>query len=186
MESQKSRLEKIYNTEYRSQLQKQLKLSNIMEVPKITKIVLNIGMKDAVAEPKSLQQTQDVLSNIACQAAVRTKARKSIAGFKLREGMPIGTMVTLRKKRMYDFLDKLINLALPCVRDFQGVSTKLDGNGNYNLGIKDWLIFPEVDYDTVSKVRGLNVTIHTSTRDDHGARELLKCFGVPFKHDRKA
>ena len=177
----KARLEELYTTKYRPQLQKELKIDNVMRIPKITKIVLNIGVKDAVGDSKALNQAQELLTNIAGQFAVKTRARNSIAGFKLREGMAIGTKVTLRGVNMYDFLDKLINLALPCVRDFHGVSLKFDGSGNYNLGIKDWMIFPEIDYDKVDKSRGLNITVQTSTSSDDEARELLKCFGMPFK-----
>ncbi len=177
----KSRLYELYKTDYRPELSKSLSIKNIMRVPRITKVVLNMGVKDAVSDSKVLQSIQETMSRIAGQSVIRTKARKSIAGFKLREGVAIGVMATLRGAKMYDFIDKFVNLALPCVRDFQGVSTKFDGNGNYNLGVKDWMIFPEVDYDTVDKVRGFNVTIETSTSDDNEARELLARFGVPFK-----
>lgn len=176
-----SRLEELYKNKLRSDLQKELKLKNIMLVPRITKIVLNVGVKDAVADSKVLNVVQETLTKIAGQSAVRTLAKKSIAGFKLREGSPIGVMVTLRRERMYDFLDKLINLALPAVRDFQGVSQKFDGHGNYNLGIRDWFVFPEVDYDQVDKVRGLNITIHTTAKNDDFGRALLKCFNMPFR-----
>ncbi len=181
----KARLQELYNTEYQKELGQALGIANVMRVPRITKIVLNMGVKDAVGDSKVLQGVQEVLSSIVGQTAVKTRARKSIAGFKLREGMKIGAMVTLRGKRMYEFLDKLINLSLPCVRDFQGVSLKFDGNGNYNLGIKDWMIFPEVDYDKVDSSRGLNITIETSTLNDDEARELLRCFKMPFKKKQK-
>ena len=177
----KSRLEELYKTTLRCELQKKLGIENIMSVPRINKIVLNMGIKEGVADSKIPTMVQDVLTKIAGQAAVKTKAKKSIAGFKLREGVAIGTMVTLRRKSMYDFLDKLINLALPCVRDFQGVTKSFDGNGNYNLGIKDWMIFPEVDYDKVDKQRGLNITIETTASSDDHARALLECFNMPFK-----
>jgi large subunit ribosomal protein L5 len=176
-----ARLKELYNTTIKKQLQKELGLSNVMQTPKICKIVLNIGAKDAARDSKVLKGVQETLDLIAGQSSVQTKARKSIAGFKLREGVPIGAMVTLRANKMYDFLDKLIGLSLPGVRDFQGVSTKLDGAGNYNLGIKDWLIFPEVDYDKVDQSRGMNITVHTSTSDDSQAYALLKAFGMPFK-----
>jgi large subunit ribosomal protein L5 len=177
----KARLQELYETGYIKELQKRFGFENVMRVPRIEKIVLNMGVKDAVADSKVLTLVQEVLSKIAGQTAVRTRARKSVAGFKLREGMAIGVMVTLRKKNMYCFLDKLINLALPCVRDFQGVSTKFDGHGNFNIGIADWMIFPEVDYDKVDKARGLNISVQTSAHNDEEARELLKCFNMPFR-----
>jgi len=135
----KTRLEELYNTKIRSQLKKDLKLKNIMEVPKISKIVINVGVKDAVKDSKVLKNVMETVSKISGQCPVRTFAKKSIAGFKLREGMPIGVKVTLRKKKMYEFLDRLINIALPEVRDFQGVTKKLDRRGNYNFGIKEWI-----------------------------------------------
>lgn len=176
-----SRLEELYKNKLRFDLQKELKLENIMLVPRITKIVLNVGVKDAVGDSKVLNSIQEILTQIAGQYAVRTVAKKSIAGFKLREGSPIGVMVTLRRGQMYNFLDKLINIALPAVRDFQGIGQKLDGNGNYNLGIRDWFVFPEVDYDAVDKVRGLNITIHTTATNDEMGRALLKSFNLPFR-----
>ncbi len=177
----KTRLEERFNTEIRPQLQKELGLSNIMEVPKLSKIVLNIGVKDAVSDAKSLKIVEEVLAKIAGQKAVRTEAKKSIAGFKLREGMPIGVKVTLRRAKMYEFFDKLINLALPKVRDFQGVTKNMDSKGNYNLGIKEWTIFPEVTYDVSDKVHGLNVTICTTSDNDDHARALMRQFGMPFR-----
>jgi len=181
----KSRFEELYKTKIHPELIKDLKLENPMQVPKIEKIVLNIGLKDAVTDSKVVPLVKDILSNIAGQAAVKTLARKSIAGFKLRQGVPIGVMVTLRKNAMYHFLDKLINLVLPAVRDFQGVKSTLDGNGNFNLGLKDWLVFPEVDYDTTDKTRGMNITIHTSARVDDHARMLLEKFNMPFIEKRE-
>lgn len=177
----KSRLKELYQTTIKKELQEKLNLKNVMEVPRLEKIVINTGVKEAIADSKVLQGVKDVIEVIAGQAAVRTKARKSIASFKLREGMPIGVMVTLRGNQMYDFLDKLVNLALPGVRDFNGVTTKLDGSGNYNMGIRDWMIFPEVDYDKVDRSRGFNITIHTSTSKDQEAFELLKAFKMPFR-----
>ena len=175
-----SRLEKLYKETVREKLKKDLGLKNIMEVPRVTKIVLNMGVKDAINDSKSLNLIKDIFTQIAGQAAVRTYARKSIAGFKLREGMPIGVMVTLRRQNMYNFLDKLINITIPRVKDFHGLKTKFDGNGNYNMGLKDWMVFPEVDYDSVDKSRGLNITIHTSAKtDDHGFA-LLKSLNMPF------
>ncbi len=179
-DTQKARLEERYVTTLRPQLQKTLGLSNIMQVPRIEKIVLNVGVKEAVADSRVLNTVTQTLDNIAGQKTVKTVAKKSIAGFKIREDMPIGVRVTLRKKRMYEFLDKLINLSLPKVRDFQGVPTKLDGQGNYNLGIKEWSIFPETD-STSEKVFGMNITIHTSAETDAQGYELLKSFGMPFR-----
>jgi large subunit ribosomal protein L5 len=175
------RLKKLYEEKIVPQLKEQLKLNNVMEVPKLEKIVLNVGVKDAVADSKVLNTITEVIGLIAGQKPVRTVAKKSIAGFKLREGMPIGAKVTLRGRNMYEFLDRLINLALPSVRDFQGVSTKLDRRGNYNLGIKEWNIFPEVHHDLTEKMYGLNITFHTSSNDDAHGFELLKAFKMPFK-----
>jgi len=178
-----SRLEKLYKEKIKLELQKELGLNNIMQVPKLSKIVINIGVKDAVADSKCLNLVKEIIEQIAGQAAVKTRSKKSIAGFKLREGMPIGVMVTLRKKKMYDFLDKFVNIALPRVRDFHGLKTKFDGNGNYNVGIRDWMIFPEVDYDKVDKVRGLNVSFQTTAHSREHALALLKSFNMPFKKD---
>jgi len=177
----KARLEELYNTEIRSQLQKDLGLKNVMEVPKVSKIVVNVGVKDAVKDSKVLKDVVEVISKITGQMPIKTEAKKSIAGFKLREGMPIGVCVTLRKQMMYEFLDRLINIALPEVRDFQGVSNKLDGRGNYNLGIKEWTIFPEIEYSVGDKICGLNITIATTAKNDAQGHELLKKFGMPFK-----
>lgn len=177
----KARLETLYLSKIRPALQQELEISNVMRVPKLLKIVINTGVNDAVSDSKVLVGVKEIIDQISGQASVKTLAKKSIAGFKLREGIPLGVKVTLRGKRMYQFLDKLITLALPRVRDFQGVSTHLDGNGNYNLGIKDWMIFPEVDYDKVDKARGLNITIETSTSNDKEAFALLKSFKMPFR-----
>ncbi len=177
----KSRLQEMYATKVRPELQQELGVENVMQVPKLLKIVLNIGAKDAVSDNKVVAGIREILSNIAGQSAVQTKAKTSIAGFKLRQGMPIGAMVTLRSEKMYHFLDKLINVVLPAVRDFQGVSLKFDGHGNYNLGIKDWMVFPEIDYDKVDTSRGMNITIHTTASSDQEALALLKKFGMPFK-----
>lgn len=177
----KARLEELYQKELRDKLKSELNLANIMQVPRIEKIVLNMGVKEAVNDSKALNSIKEILERISGQSVVKTKARNSIAGFKLREGVAIGVRTTLRGKKMYAFLDKLINLALPCVKDFQGVPTKFDGQGNYNLGIKDWMIFPEVDYDIVDKSRGLNITIQTTAQDDAAGRALLKSFNMPFK-----
>src|SRR5450756_830424 len=153
-----------------------------MPIPRVEKIILNMGLGEAVANPKILDGAVEELSAIAGQKAVVTKAKKSIATYKLRTGMPIGARVTLRGDRMYEFLDRLINIALPRVRDFRGVSTKaFDGRGNYTLGLRDQLIFPEIDYAKVDKQKGMNVTIVTTAKDDNGARALLKGFGMPFR-----
>lgn len=177
----KARLQELYDTQVRSQLHKELGLQNIMQVPKLEKVVLNVGVKGAVSDSKILQKVANIIEKISGQKTVRTKAKKSIAGFKLREGMPLGVKVTLRGKPMYEFVDRLINLALPKVRDFQGVPFKLDGRGGYNLGIKEWTIFPEVDYGVSDKVYGMNVTISTSADNDEHGFELLKKFGMPFR-----
>ena len=181
--SYKPRLEVLYKEKLVKELQTELNLSNVMEVPKLSKIVLNIGVKEAVTDSKILGVVERILTSIAGQAAVRTKAKKSIAGFKIREDMPIGVKVTLRRDRMYEFLDRLINLSLPMVRDFRGVSKKFDQRGNYNLGIKEWVIFPEVDYDSANRIFGMNITFHTSADKDEHAYALLKSFGMPFKKD---
>ncbi len=176
----KSRLEELYKTQIRHELVKELKLKNIMQAPVIEKIVLNIGVKEAVADSKILNQVKETIEKIAGQAAVKTVAKGSIATFKLRKGMPIGVKVTLRGTRMYCFLDKLVNIVLPSVRDFQGVSSSFDGHGGYNLGIKDWLVFPEVDYDKVDRSRGLNITIQMAVAHDDHAHALLKKINMPF------
>lgn len=177
----KVRLHEQFVTTILPQLHKQLNVKNVMEVPHLEKIVINVGVKEAVGDSKALQHVMDAITKIAGQKPVKTLARKSIAGFKIREDMPLGVMVTLRRQRMYEFLDRLINLALPRVRDFQGVSTKLDGRGNYNLGVKEYSIFPEVDFGVTEKVHGMNITIHTSAQTDEHGYELLKAFGMPFK-----
>lgn len=185
VKNQKSRLEKLYKETLVSTLQKDLELDNVMQVPKVSKVVLNIGVKEAVADKKILQGVEKILTIIAGQSPVQTVAKKSIAGFKIRKGMPLGVMVTLRGKRMYEFLDRLINLALPTVRDFRGVPASFDGQGNCNLGIKEWVVFPGVDYDTFNKVYGLNISIETTTTNDKHAYALLKGFNVPFVRDKK-
>lgn len=179
----KSRLKGFYTDKIRPELKNGLNLSNIMEVPKLEKIVLNVGVKEAVADSRILNHVMQTIDNIAGQKAVKTLAKKSIAGFKIREDMPIGVKVTLRRNKMYDFLDKLINVALPKVRDFQGVGTKFDRSGNYNLGIKEWIIFPEVD-SNLEKTFGLNITICMSSKSNAHSYELLKAFGMPFKRDK--
>jgi len=180
----KPRLLTTYETQIKPALQKDLALTNPMAVPHVKKVVVNVGLKDSMTDSKAAQRVVDIIANITGQKPVLTKARKSIAGFKIREGMHIGVKVTLRRRMMYEFLDRLINLALPMVRDFQGVNDTFDHRGNYNLGIRDWHIFPEVDYNITDQACGLNITIHTSTRDDSKAYALLKAFGMPFKHNK--
>ncbi len=178
-----TRLAELYTKEFRPALQKELGIKNIMRVPRLKKIVVNIGAKDAVADSKAVAKIKEIVDVIAGQSSVKTKARKSIAGFKLREGVAIGVKVTLRRKNMYEFLDRFINFALPRVRDFQGIKRAFDGNGNLNIGLNDWMIFPEVDYDIVDKARGMNITLETSTKDDNEAYALLKCFNMPFRKE---
>lgn len=178
----KARLRIKYNEEIRPALQKELGLSNTMAVPRIEKIVLNMGLGEATQNVKIMDPLVADLATIAGQKPVTTRAKKSIAQFKVREGMPIGAMVTLRQDTMYEFLDRLISVALPRVRDFRGVSTKsFDGRGNYTLGMRDQLIFAEIDYSKVEKLKGMNVTIVTTAKDDNEARALLKAFGMPFR-----
>jgi large subunit ribosomal protein L5 len=177
-----ARLKEKYSKEIKGQLQKELGIENVMAVPRLEKIVINMGLGEATQNVKIMDPLIADLASIAGQKPVITKAKKSIAAFKLREGMPIGAMVTLRGDTMYEFLDRLISVALPRVRDFRGVSSKsFDGRGNYTLGLRDQLIFPEIDYAKVDKTKGMNVTIVTSAKDDNGARTLLKYFGMPFR-----
>jgi large subunit ribosomal protein L5 len=177
-----ARLKEKYQQEIKPALQKELGLKNPMAVPRLEKIVLNMGLGEATQNVKLMDPLVADLTSVAGQKPVTTRAKKSIAAFKLREGMPIGAMVTLRGDIMYEFLDRLISVALPRVRDFRGVSTKsFDGRGNYTLGVRDQLIFPEVDYARVEKLKGMNITIVTTAKDDHQARELLKQFGMPFR-----
>lgn len=177
-----ARLKEKYQTEIKQNLLKDLGLKNAMAVPKLEKIVINMGLGEATQNVKIMDPLLADLGAIAGQKPVITKAKKSIAAFKLREGMPIGAMVTLRGDAMYEFLDRLISIALPRVRDFRGVSSKsFDGRGNYTLGLRDQLIFAEIDYAKVDKTKGMNVTIVTTAKDDNGARELLKGFGMPFR-----
>ncbi|HSO71905.1 MAG TPA: 50S ribosomal protein L5 [Thermodesulfobacteriota bacterium] len=178
-----SRLRKIYQEEVRPALQKQFNYKNIMQVPRIEKVILNMGLGEAIQNIKILDTASEELTLIAGQKPVVTRAKKSIASFKLRENMPIGCRVTLRQERMYDFLDKLMNITLPRVRDFRGVSAKsFDGRGNYTLGIKEHIIFPEINYDKIDKVKGLNITLVTSARTDEEGRTLLKLLGMPFRN----
>lgn len=177
-----NRLVEKYKGEIVPALQAKFNYASVMEVPKLNKIVLNIGVGDATANPKVLDDAVAELTQISGQKPVITKAKKSIANFKLREGMSIGCKVTLRGTRMYEFLDKLVTIALPRVRDFRGVNPKgFDGRGNYTLGVKEQLIFPEINYDKVNKVRGLDVVVVTTAKTDQEAFELLKLFGMPFR-----
>ena len=177
-----ARLAEKYESEIRLKLKEKFRLNNIFEVPKLDKIVVNIGVGEAVSDSKIINKAIEDLSLISGQKPVITKAKKSIAGFKLRKGLNIGCKVTLRKKRMFEFLDRLIFIALPRVRDFKGLSKKsFDGNGNYSIGIKEQIIFPEIDYDKVDKIRGMDITITTTTSNQDHAYELLKSFNLPFK-----
>ncbi|MCM3744824.1 50S ribosomal protein L5 [Sporosarcina luteola] len=177
-----SRLKEKFSKEVTPALMSKFEYTSVMQVPKVEKIVINMGVGDAVQNTKALDAAVEDLTIISGQKPVVTKAKKSIAGFRLREGMPIGAKVTLRGERMYEFLDKLISVSLPRVRDFRGVSKKaFDGRGNYTLGVKEQLIFPEIDYDKVSKVRGMDIVIVTTANSDEEARELLTQFGMPFQ-----
>jgi len=177
-----ARLKEKYHAELKQALQKELGLENPMAVPRIDKIVINMGLGEATQNVKIMDPLVADLAAIAGQKPIITKAKKSIAAFKLREGMPIGAMVTLRGDTMYEFLDRLISIALPRVRDFRGVSAKsFDGRGNYTLGLRDQLLFAEIDYSKVDKTKGMNVTIVTTAQSDDDARSLLKAFGMPFR-----
>jgi large subunit ribosomal protein L5 len=178
-----ARLKELYDKEIIPRLMKEFNYRNVMEVPKLEKIVLNMGLGEAIQNVKILDSAVEEMAAIAGQKAVITKAKKSIASFKLRQGMPIGCMVTLRRGKMYEFLDRLVNVSLPRVRDFKGVSGKaFDGLGNYSLGVKEQLIFPEINYDKVDKIKGMNITIVTSARNDEEGRALLKLMGMPFRN----
>ncbi|MFC4075402.1 50S ribosomal protein L5 [Salinithrix halophila] len=182
METLAARLKERYNEEISPALMKKFEYKSSMQVPKIEKVVINMGLGEAVQNPKVLDSAVEDLTTIAGQKPVITRAKKSIAGFKLREGMPIGVKVTLRGTHMYDFLDKLVNVALPRVRDFRGISPKaFDGRGNYTLGLKEQLVFPEIEYDKVDKVRGMDIIIVTTAETDEEARELLTQLGMPFR-----
>jgi large subunit ribosomal protein L5 len=178
-----SELKTYYDNEVVPRLMEAFKYKNIMEVPKLDKIVLNIGMGEAIQNIKLLDAAVAELKAISGQQPVITRAKKSIAAFKLRAGMPIGCMVTLRRKQMWDFLYKLVNIALARVRDFRGVSARaFDGRGNYSLGIKEHMIFPEIDYDKIDRIKGLNVSVVTTAKTDDEGRELLKLLGMPFRN----
>ena len=177
-----ARLKEKYTTEVMKAMMEKFGYKNVMEIPKVEKIIINMGVGEAVGNPKALDAAVGDMTIIAGQKPVITKAKKSIAAFKIRQGMPIGAKVTLRGTRMYQFLDKLINISLPRVRDFRGLNPKsFDGRGNYSLGIKEHLIFPEIDYDKVDRVRGLDITITTSANTDEEGRALLAAFNFPFR-----
>jgi len=177
-----ARLKEKYREEIKSSLQKKLGHSNVMEVPKIKKITLNMGVGEAAQDKKTIEKAVADLEKLSGQKALITRARKSVASFKIREDMPIGVKVTLRSERMYEFLDRLINIALPRVRDFRGLNRKsFDGNGNYSLGIKEQIVFPEIDYDKVDKIRGLDISITTTAKNDEEGLALLKEFNFPIK-----
>ena len=177
-----ARLKERFEKEIRPALVKELGFKNPMQVPRVEKVVVNMGLGEAITNNKLIEQAEEQMMAITGQKGVVTRSRKSIANFKLRENQPIGVMVTLRKDRMYEFLDRLLNTALPRVRDFKGVSMKsFDGRGNYTLGIKEQIIFPEVNYDRIEKIKGMNVTLVTTARSDEEGRALLRYFGMPFR-----
>ena len=178
-----ARLAELYNKEMVAQLMKDNNYSNVMEVPKLVKIVLNMGLGEAIQNVKILDSAVEEMATIAGQRPVITKAKKFIASFKLRQGMPIGCSVTLRREKMYEFLDRLVSVSLPRVRDFKGISGKaFDGKGNYSMGVKEQLIFPEIDYDKVDKIKGMNITIVTTAKTDAEGKALLKLMGLPFRN----
>lgn len=177
-----ARMRDRYFSEIQPKLMKENNYSSVMEVPRIQKITVNMGVGIATQEPKQLQAAADDLTKITGQKAVTTKAKKSISNFKLRQGMPIGCRVTLRRERMYEFLDRLTSIAMPRIRDFRGINPNgFDGRGNYNLGLKEQIIFPEIEYDKIDRIRGMSIAITTTARTDDEARQLLKEFGMPFR-----
>jgi large subunit ribosomal protein L5 len=183
-ENYSPRLKDLYEGELRARLKDELDVATVMQVPRVSKITLNMGVGEAKTESKALDNAIEELTTIAGQRAQVRRARKSIAGFKLREGMPIGTKVTLRGARMYEFLDRLVSIALPRIRDFRGLSPRsFDGRGNYSIGIREQIIFPEINYDDVSTIRGLDVTITTTAKTDEAALALLRGLGLPFAAD---
>tara|TARA_R110002049_G_scaffold85533_1_gene217396 strand:- start:4865 stop:5404 length:540 start_codon:yes stop_codon:yes gene_type:complete len=178
-----ARLQQYYKDEVMAELKERFGYKSVMEVPRITKITLNMGVGEAVGDKKILENAVGDMAKISAQKPVITKARKSIAGFKIRDGYPIGCMVTLRGPRMYEFLDRLISVAIPRVRDFRGVSGKgFDGRGNYNMGVKEQIIFPEIEYDKIDVLRGMNISITTTAKSDEEAKALLAAFKFPFKN----
>ena len=175
-------LEKEYNDNLKTKIQKELNLSNVMEVPKVTKITLNMGVGEAVADKKVLDNAIKDMEQIAGQKPVKTLARKSVAGFKIRDGYPIGCKVTLRRSRMYEFLDRLVNIAIPRIRDFRGLNPKsFDKQGNYSMGVSEQIIFPEINFDQIDVIRGMDITISTSAKNANEGRALLSAFNFPFK-----
>ncbi len=176
----KPRLLDVYYKQVRPHLQKKFNYKNVMQIPRIEKIVLNMGVGEATENVKNIDVAVEEMAKIAGQKPIIRKAKRAISNFKLRAGMPIGCCVTLRRMQMYDFLDRLITIAIPRVRDFRGLPIKFDGRGNYNLSIKEQIVFPEIDYDKVEKVRGMNITIVTTAKTDEEAYELLSAFGMPF------
>ena len=177
-----ARLKTRYNDELKAQLQEQLGVKNVMEIPRITKITINMGVGAAAADKKLLDGALSDMQAIAGQKPVLTLARKSIAGFKIRDGWPIGCKVTLRGERMYEFLDRLISIAIPRIRDFRGFSSKsFDGRGNYSMGLEEQIMFPEIDFDKIDQIRGMDITITTTARTDDEGRALMRAFGFPFK-----
>ncbi len=180
------RLKRLYNETIRGELQESLGIANVMDIPKLTKIVVNVGVGESVGDSKVIEKVMGDLELITGQKPQVRRARKSIATFKLREGMAVGARVTLRGERMWDFLDRLLTLALPRIRDFRGLPSKMDGAGNYTLGITEQIIFPEIDYDKVDAIRGMDITFVTSATDDAGGRALLDAFGFPFKRPEGA
>jgi large subunit ribosomal protein L5 len=177
-----ARLKEVYNTDIAPKLKDELGLSNVMEVPRILKVTLNMGVGEALGDKKALENAVADLTLISGQKPVINNARKSIAGFKVRQGWPIGTKVTLRSERMYEFLERLISVAIPRIRDFRGISPKqFDGRGNFSMGVSEQIIFPEIDYEKIDKLRGLDITITTSARNDEEGRALLRAFNFPLK-----
>lgn len=178
-----ARLQELYREKIVPELKKQFSYKSVMEVPRITKITLNMGVSEAVADKKVMEHAVEDLAKIAGQKPVVTKSRKAIAGFKIREQVPIGCMVTLRGQRMYEFIDRLVTVALPRVRDFRGISGRaFDGRGNYNLGVREQIIFPEIEYDKIDALRGLNISITTTAKTDEECKALLTAFRFPFKN----
>ena len=180
-----SRLLEVYNNEIKIELKTKLGLKNLFEVPKIEKIILNMGIGDGKEDSKQIDKALEDLSLISGQRAVKTKSKKAISGFKIREGMPLGVKVTLRNKIMYEFLDRLVNIAIPRIRDFRGLNSKsFDGKGNFSMGIKEHVIFPEINFDKVDKTRGMDITICTSAKNNNQALELLRSFNMPFRDNK--
>lgn len=178
-----ARLEEFYKTEVTKRLQEQFQYKNVMEVPRITKVTLNMGVGEAVGDKKVMEHAVNDMTLISGQKPIVTRARKSIAGFKIRDGWPVGCKVTLRRERMYEFLDRLISIAIPRIRDFRGLNGKsFDGRGNYNMGVREQIIFAEVDYDKIDALRGMDITITTTAKTDEEGRALLAAFNFPFKN----